>query len=302
MKLHVMLTASLLYTVSVSAIGHEGTVSASSLLNAVSNANPMTSPYFITDENEQGTVQIDSMLGSVRTWTADMDIDCDGEYDARCQGDPTNQSMLACDTPVNPAETPFFVMPGNTTTWDWENDDVDFGQIAALIYNDKVEYTVYLDNCGLERVIGEASYAAAYNLGIDPAPDTGGTDGPVTYVLFTGPDARLSEADWTNHDAAIELGNQLAEQFLADYADTPIRQTQTAAFRKTSIAISKGRLDITNSGDWKAELIDMKGRQIASFSGISNGSRDIATIPAGIYVCRLSTGNAIETSRISITQ
>ncbi len=37
---------------------------------------------------------------------------------------------------------------------------------------------------GPDEIIGEASYATAKALGIDPDPETGGTDSGVTYIVF----------------------------------------------------------------------------------------------------------------------
>ncbi len=54
-----------------------------------------------------------------------------------------------------------------------------------MIYKGKIEYGIIGDT-GPDDIIGEASYAMAKSLGIDPDPSTGGTDDEVVYVAFTG--------------------------------------------------------------------------------------------------------------------
>jgi glycosyl hydrolase group 75 (putative chitosanase) len=61
---------------------------------------------------------------------------------------------------------------------------------------------------GPKAIIGEASYAMAKNLGIDPDPSTGGTDSGVTYIAFTGAGAVVPKIE--DHPAAVTLGQQLA--------------------------------------------------------------------------------------------
>jgi hypothetical protein len=48
-----------------------------------------------------------------------------------------------------------------------------------------VAYAVFADE-GPSDIIGEGSYALAVALGIDPNPATGGTQGPVTFIVFPG--------------------------------------------------------------------------------------------------------------------
>ena len=59
------------------------------------------------------------------------------------------------------------------------------GTVAAVIYHDRIVYAVFADE-GPNDIIGEASYATARELGIDPDPESGGTDSGVTYIVFRG--------------------------------------------------------------------------------------------------------------------
>ena len=61
-------------------------------------------------------------------------------------------------------------------------------------------------------LIGEA-------LGIDPDPKAGGTDGPVSYIVFTGESGRITDPrDYANHAKAREIGVRRAKQLLAESA------------------------------------------------------------------------------------
>ncbi|MGO4422787.1 glycoside hydrolase family 75 protein, partial [Streptomyces sp. MCAF7] len=73
----------------------------------------------------------------------------------------------------------------------------------------KVEYAVVGDT-GPTKIIGEASYATANALGIDPDPENGGTDSGVTYILFKNSSVSPIE----NHDKAVSVGDGLAQQFV----------------------------------------------------------------------------------------
>ena len=84
---------------------------------------------------------------------------------------------------------------------------IEIGQVAAIVYHNQVVYAVFLDECGIKGVIGEASVATAKLLGIDSDPKTGGTDEPVTYLVFTGPSGRLTNPkDYADHAKAIAIG------------------------------------------------------------------------------------------------
>ena len=76
---------------------------------------------------------------------------------------------------------------------------------------ESVEYGVFGDE-GPKAIIGEASYAMAVKLGIDPDPSTGGTDSGVTYIAFTGPGAVVPKIE--DHQGAVTLGEQLASTLI----------------------------------------------------------------------------------------
>lgn len=85
------------------------------------------------------------------------------------------------------------------------------GSVIAVIYNGQVEYGVFGDE-GPKAIIGEASYAMAQSLGINPDPSVGGVDSGVTYIAFTGAVAVAPKLE--DHPATVKLGEQLASTLL----------------------------------------------------------------------------------------
>jgi hypothetical protein len=101
------------------------------------------------------------------------------------------------------------VVPSTSSIWKYTSYGIKGGGVVAVIYNNKVEYAVVGDT-GPTQIIGEASYATAKALGIDPDPATGGADSGVTYILFKNSQVSPIES----HSAAVSLGDSLAQQFL----------------------------------------------------------------------------------------
>jgi len=147
-------------------------------------------------------------------WTADMDIDCDGRNvgDGKCPGpDPTylpdTAFHNASDQPLAASVTPYVVIPNDFHIAGLDSNNG--GNVTAVIFNDKVAYAVFGDT-GPTDIIGEASYATAVSLGINPNPANGGTAGPVTYITFIGNGTRPSNIE--DQTATKVLGDQLAAQ------------------------------------------------------------------------------------------
>lgn len=81
-------------------------------------------------------------------------------------------------------------------------------------------YAVFLDECGDKTLIGEASIAAARLLGVDSDPKTGGTEGPVTYLVFPGASGRITNPkDYGNHKLAVKIGGRRARELIASAGD-----------------------------------------------------------------------------------
>ncbi|MCF1595157.1 glycoside hydrolase family 75 protein [Streptomyces muensis] len=192
----------------------EEPVGAAELLAKVASCDQVSNGLYRTDETSAATVPVCGARGAV-FWTADMDIDCDGRRTAKCN-EATDPWFLP-DTafhqsdgePLRSDALPFVVVPGVSDIWDHFAAGVEGGAVAAVIHDDRLVYAVVGDT-GPRRIIGEASYAAAEALGIDPDPATGGTASGVTYILFKG--SRVSPIE--SHEAAVALGERLAREFV----------------------------------------------------------------------------------------
>ena len=201
----------------------EGTAPAGQLLAVLKHGQiiPETANQFRTDADKPKNISMFSLTNAT-FWTADMDIDADGRETPTCnrQRDPDFQNELSCDTDIAADETPYFVIPIGHPA-DSRKRGIEIGQVAAILYSNQVVYAVFLDECGVKGVIGEASVATARLLGIDADPKTGGTDGPVTYLVFTGASGRITNPkDYASHAKAIEIGVQRARELLAQYPES----------------------------------------------------------------------------------
>ncbi|MEU2779587.1 glycoside hydrolase family 75 protein [Streptomyces sp. NPDC007162] len=194
----------------------EGSVSAADLLAKVKSCSQISSGKYKTDDETSATIPVCGKNGAV-FWKADMDIDCDGQRTTNCNEDrdPWYQDDTAFHQsdgkPLKAESLPYIVVPSSSSIWNYSSAGIKGGGVVAVIYNNKVEYAVVGDT-GPTKIIGEASYATAKALGIDPDPATGGADSGVTYILFKN--SKVSPIE--SHSAAVSLGDQLAKQFLAD--------------------------------------------------------------------------------------
>jgi Fungal chitosanase of glycosyl hydrolase group 75 len=196
----------------------EGDVSAAQLLSATKRGVLIkeTENKFQTDTEKPKNISMFSLTNAT-FWTADMDIDSDGRETAFCnkKNDPWFQNELSCGTDIAADETPYFVIPIGSPA-NSSKRGIEIGQVAAIIYKDKVVYAVFLDECGVKSLIGEASVATARLLGINPDPKNGGTDEPVTYIVFTGESGRITDKkDYANHAKAIEIGVKRARELVS---------------------------------------------------------------------------------------
>lgn len=196
----------------------EGDMPAAQLAAAIKHGQLIkeTENKFRMDAEKPKNVSMYSLTNAV-FWTADMDIDCDGRETPACnkKNDPWFQNQLSCGTDIAADETPYFVIPIGKPA-NAKKRGIEIGQVAAILYKSQVAYAVFLDECGDPTLIGEASCATAKLLGIDPDPKTGGTDEPVTYIVFTGPTGRITDSkDYANHAKAVEIGVRRARELLA---------------------------------------------------------------------------------------
>jgi hypothetical protein len=201
--------------------GNEGDVTAAQLLAATRHGELIkeTENKFQADKGKPKNISMFSLTNAT-FWTADLDIDSDGRETPLCnkQRDPWFQNELSCGTDIAADETPYFVIPIGKPA-NSKKRGIEIGQVAAIICSNQVAYAVFLDECGDKALIGEASIATARLLGVDPDPKTGGTDEPVTYIVFTGESGRITDPkDYGNHAKAVEIGVKRAKELLAHYA------------------------------------------------------------------------------------
>lgn len=186
---------------------------ASELLAVTENCSPL--PGLKKFKADASTATSDIQLckhKNVIWFKADLDIDCDGGSSQACKADRSYQPETSCVSSsgkfLDASSLPFFVLPLNSNGFSPSEFGITCGSIGAIIYKDRVEYAIMGDR-GPKGVIGEASYALAKRLGINPDPNSGGVSSGVTYIVFTGREAVLSPPI-DSHARAISLGESLS--------------------------------------------------------------------------------------------
>jgi hypothetical protein len=203
-------------------VRYEGSVRAADLLAKVRDCAPVSNGHYRSDAGSRADIPVCGSEEAV-FWKADMDIDCDGRPGPRCNSrtDPYFADSTAYQQSdgrqLDPQRLPFIVVPAASSIWNHRDSGIRGGSVAAVVYRDRVQYAVVGDT-GPRDIIGEASYATAYGLGINPDPHGGGAPSGVTYIVFKN--SRVSPIE--DHAAAVETGEQLAKQFVgqADSVDT----------------------------------------------------------------------------------
>ncbi|GAA1420018.1 hypothetical protein GCM10009601_17750 [Streptomyces thermospinosisporus] len=190
-------------------------VTASELLAEVRDCTRISTGLYRTDQGKAATVPVCGTDEAV-FWKADMDIDCDGRPGTYCntRTDPYFSASTAFaqsdGRPLSSEQLPFIVVPAPSSLWDYRAHGVRGGSVAAVIHGDRVQYAVVGDT-GPTGIIGEASYATAKGLGIDPHPQRGGVTGGVTYIVFKN--SRVSPIE--DRAAAEATGERLAQAFVS---------------------------------------------------------------------------------------
>ncbi|MGE3675683.1 MAG: glycoside hydrolase family 75 protein [Polyangiaceae bacterium] len=186
-----------------------GPVTAQDLLALTSGCSVVGGDY-ATDSGGEETVPICELNGAL-FWTADMDIDCDGYATSECNEntDPWYQDATSMGDHIAASVLPYVVIPSPSGRFDYRDWGIELGAVVAVIYDGQVRYGAFVDT-GPEGIIGEASYAMADLFGIDPDPASGGTPGPVTYIVFTDSSAVVPAEDINDHSLAESLGASAA--------------------------------------------------------------------------------------------
>ncbi|MFH8342105.1 glycoside hydrolase family 75 protein [Streptomyces sp. AM6-12] len=194
----------------------EGAVTAADLLAKVGTCAEISHGRYRTDADSPATVPVCGASGAV-FWKADLDIDCDGQTTAHCNGQadplysPGTAYVQSDGRPLNAETLPYIVVPAASSRWSPAGSGVRGGSVAAVVYRDRVQYAVVGDT-GPSDLIGEASYATARGLGIPAGPSDGGVPSGVTYIVFK--DSKVDPIE--DHQAAVTTGERLARQFVTD--------------------------------------------------------------------------------------
>ncbi|WP_210592915.1 glycoside hydrolase family 75 protein [Streptomyces sp. GESEQ-35] len=195
-------------------VWREGDVLAADLLARVQDCAPVSQGRYRSDSGAPATIPVCGTEDAV-FWKADMDIDCDGRPGPECNArtDPfftdTTAYQQSDGRQLDAERLPYIVVPLPSHIWDHRAHGVRGGAVAAVVYQDRVQYAVVGDT-GPHDIIGEASYATARALGVSPDPRGGGTDSGVTYIVFK--DSRVKPIE--DHAGAVLLGERLARQFV----------------------------------------------------------------------------------------
>jgi hypothetical protein len=190
----------------------------SGLMRVTANCMVASTAKYATDSGAPPTIDICRLNGAF-FWKSDMDIDCDGKTTTVCNSntDPAYQAQTSFNQsngqPLDASMLPYVVVPLPSARFDYAASGIHGGAVAAVIYNGRVTFAVFGDE-GPSDIIGEASYATAQSLGIDPNPATGGVDSGVTFIVFTGTGAVVNPIE--DHNGAVTLGQQLAMQLVAN--------------------------------------------------------------------------------------
>lgn len=196
-------------------------VTAAALLARLRACRPLSHGKYRADAGGPARIPVCG-TGDTVHWKADLDIDCDGQPGQHCnpRTDPYFQDTTAYTRrdgrALSAERLPYVVVPGPSARWRPAASGIGGGTLAALVHAGRVRYAVVGDT-GPTDLLGEASWAAAKALGIDPDPSTGGTSDEVAYLLF--PDTRVSPVE--DRHAAVEAGERRARAFLADQDAAP---------------------------------------------------------------------------------
>ncbi|MET8604893.1 glycoside hydrolase family 75 protein [Streptomyces sp. SM1P] len=192
-----------------------GVVTAARLLAEVRACSRISKGRYRTDSGSaKATVPVCGTRDAV-FWKADMDIDCDGRKTRACNRKtdpyflPETAFQSSRGEPLDSAALPHVVVPGPSKVWDYRKAGLTGGSVVAVVYRDRVRYGVIGDT-GPTGIIGEASYAMAKTLGIDPDPSTGGAESGVTYIAFKN--SRISPIE--SRARAQSRGAALAREFV----------------------------------------------------------------------------------------
>ncbi|MDB5049830.1 MAG: secreted protein [Fibrobacteres bacterium] len=232
-----------------------------------------------SDENSKYTGEPSTVplyqVGTTSTgasfFEADMDVDCDGSKSGPCNVslDPSHQPELSCGCNADAGKLPFFVLPLGSR-FNASSRGIELGAVAACIYKDPktgaigLMYGPWLDEDGVSQEIGESSAYMAQQLGVDPNPETGGSDTGNTYIVFPGSAAKLTGNDRLDHAKAVAAGMAAAKKLLADFpAGTtslaPIASITSKSDASAPYLLQRGKVRLRAKGQSVVSIFSLNG-------------------------------------------
>jgi hypothetical protein len=211
--------AALPATATATATAAHSPPTADELLAKVESCSQISKGRYRSDTGAPANIPVCGMDGAV-FFKADMDIDCDGQPTEKCNSgtDPWFQDSTAFQqsdgAQLSSENLPYVVVPSPGRIWNYRSSGIGGGSLAVVVHKDRVQYAVVGDT-GPVGIIGEASYATAEALDIDPDPRTGGVASEVTYILFKN--SKVSPIE--SRSAAVALGESLVGTFLRNNPD-----------------------------------------------------------------------------------
>jgi hypothetical protein len=165
-------------TVRVADVSAQAGPTASALLAKLTSCSQISSGKYRSDSETSANIPVCGKNGAV-WYKADLDIDCDGQRHREVQREhrpvvPGRHRVprLARESRWSRTSSRTWSCRQASGTWDYRKFGIQGGGVVAVIYNNRVEYAVVGDT-GPTAIIGEASYATAVNLGINPNPENG---------------------------------------------------------------------------------------------------------------------------------
>jgi hypothetical protein len=248
-------------------------------------------PWRKDDESPKADVYVCADYAGAVYWTADMDVDCDGKRTAQCNEntDCCYQSGTAFENSKGQTLTasvdPYYVIPSN-----YKNAGIKGWQIAAIFDHTTKKMTFAFEgDTGPNNIIGEASYATASILGINPDAKNGGSDGPITYLVFTGDAGHPTVPE--DHQQVVTLGMKAVKAFLdANGGSTAIRAA--AADADPGLYASRNAIHVDEIGYHALHVTDAKGNTVLWQTAFGPSDHNVSELKRGVYFYQVVTRSA----------
>ena len=161
------------------------------LISVINNSNCSNQIATGLAPREGSTTNVDICgLSNAIYWQSGLDVLCDGVMTTTCNADtdplyqPTTVAKDSFGNSLDAAVVPYVEVSAPTSRFDYTKV-LRMGSVVAVIYQTRMSFGI-VGTEGVADVIGDASYAMAKEVGIDPDPVRGGISSGVTYIAFTG--------------------------------------------------------------------------------------------------------------------